>query len=387
MREINSQEMEKIRMKNLTTPFRYDYVGSFLRPEKLKKARVDFEAGKITREQLKEVEDACILELVAKIKELGYHVITDGEFRRATWHLDFMWGFDGIEHKKTVDGNTTFDGEAAMIDDTFMVGKISVKNHPFVDHFKFVKALEDENTIAKQTVPSPAQFYAYFTGAELLDTTLEIYGTEEAFAEDVIKAYGEFIEEIYAAGCRNLQFDDCVWGGLVNPKLAVALTGRRGEALEGYKKVILALNNKVVEEAPADLTINTHVCRGNYHSTFFSSGAYDGVADLLFGEENVNAYYLEYDDERSGGFAPLAKITGNKKVVLGLVTTKTPKLEDKQSVIARIKEASKYVPLENLYLSPQCGFASCEIGNKLTEEEQWAKLKLVKEIAEEVWGA
>lgn len=387
MREINSQEMEKIRMKNLTTPFRYDYVGSFLRPEKLKKARVDFEAGKITREQLKEVEDACILELVAKIKELGYHVITDGEFRRATWHLDFMWGFDGIEHKKTVDGNTTFDGEAAMIDDTFMVGKISLKNHPFVDHFKFVKALEDENTIAKQTVPSPAQFYAYFTGAELLDTTLEIYGTEEAFAEDVIKAYGEFIEEIYAAGCRNLQFDDCVWGGLVNPKLAVALTGRRGEALEGYKKVILALNNKVVEEAPADLTINTHVCRGNYHSTFFSSGAYDGVADLLFGEENVNAYYLEYDDERSGGFAPLAKITGNKKVVLGLVTTKTPKLEDKQSVIARIKEASKYVPLENLYLSPQCGFASCEIGNKLTEEEQWAKLKLVKEIAEEVWGA
>ena len=387
MREINSQEMEKIRMKNLTTPFRYDYVGSFLRPEKLKKARVDFEAGKITREQLKEVEDACILELVAKIKELGYHVITDGEFRRATWHLDFMWGFDGIEHKKTVDGNTTFDGEAAMIDDTFMVGKISIKNHPFVEHFKFVKALEDENTIAKQTVPSPAQFYAYFTGAELLDTTLEIYGTEEAFAEDVIRAYGEFIEEIYAAGCRNLQFDDCVWGGLVNPKLAVALTGRRGEALEGYKKVILALNNKVVEEAPADLTINTHVCRGNYHSTFFSSGAYDGVADLLFGEENVNAYYLEYDDERSGGFAPLAKITGNKKVVLGLVTTKTPKLEDKQSVIARIKEASKYVPLENLYLSPQCGFASCEIGNKLTEKEQWAKLKLVKEIAEEVWGA
>lgn len=383
---MNKKEGE-IKMANLTTPFRYDYVGSFLRPEKLKKARADFEAGKITREQLKEVEDACILELVAKIRELGYHVITDGEFRRATWHLDFMWGFDGIEHKKTVDGNTTFDGEAAMIDDTFMVGKISLKNHPFVDHFKFVKALEDENTIAKQTVPSPAQFYAYFTGAELLDTTLEIYGTEEAFAEDVIKSYGEFIDEIYAAGCRTLQFDDCVWGGLVNPKLAVALTGRRGEALEEYKKVILALNNKVVEEAPADLTINTHVCRGNYHSTFFSSGAYDGVADLLFGEENVNAYYLEYDDERSGGFAPLAKITGNKKVVLGLVTTKTQKLEDKQSVIARIKEASKYVPLENLYLSPQCGFASCEIGNKLTEEEQWAKLKLVKEIAEEVWGA
>ena len=219
-----------------------------------------------------------------------------------------------------------------------------------------------------------------------MEDTLKIYGTEEAFAEDVIKAYGEFIKELYEAGCRNLQFDDCVWGGMVNPKLAVALTGRSGEALEEYKKLMLKLNNEVVAAAPEDLLINTHVCRGNYHSTFFSSGAYDSVADLLFGEENVNAYYLEYDDERSGGFAPLAKVSGDKKVVLGLVTTKTPALENKELVINRIHEAAKDVPLDRLYLSPQCGFASCEIGNKLTEEEQWAKLKLVKEIAEEVWG-
>ena len=171
----------------------------------------------------------------------------------------------------------------------------------------------------------------------------------------------EFVNEIYAAGCRNLQFDDCVWGGMVNPKLAVALTGRKGDALEAYKKLLLQLNNEVVAQAPADLVINTHVCRGNYHSTFFSSGAYDSVADLLFGEENVNAYYLE------------------------LVTTKSPALEKKEDVIARIHEAAKYVPLDRLYLSPQCGFASCEIGNKLTVEEQWAKLKLVKEIAKEVW--
>ena len=272
-----------------------------------------------------------------------------------------------------------------MIDDTYLTGKVSVKDHPFVEHFKFVKALEDENTVAKQTIPSPGQFYAYFTGAQLLDATLDIYGTEEAFADDVVKAYGQFVQEIYVAGCRNLQFDDCVWGGMVNPKLAVALTGRKGERLEAYKKLVLALNNRVVEQAPADLVINTHVCRGNYHSTFFSSGAYDGVADLLFGEEQVNAYYLEYDDERSGGFAPLAKVTGDKKVVLGLITTKRPELEEKETVIARIHEAAKYVPLERLYLSPQCGFASCEIGNKLTEEEQWAKLALVKEIAEEVW--
>lgn len=373
-------------MSLLQTPFRYDYVGSFLRPERLKKARADFESGMITPSQLKEVEDECILDLVSKIKDLGYHVITDGEFRRSTWHLDFMWGFNGIEHKKTLDGNTTFDGEAAMIDDTYMISKISVKVHPFVEHFKFLKALEDENTIAKQTIPSPGQFYAYFTGAELLTTTLDIYGTEEAFADDVVKAYSEFVDEIYAAGCRNLQFDDCVWGGMVNPKLAIALTGRSGQQLEEYKKLILDLNNRVVALAPTDLIINTHVCRGNYHSTFFSSGAYDGVADLLFGEEHVNTYYLEYDDERSGGFAPLAKVSGDKKVVLGLITTKTPALENKKAVIARIHEAAKYIPLDRLYLSPQCGFASCEIGNKLTEEEQWDKLRLVKEIAEEVWG-
>ena len=373
-------------MSLLQTPFRYDYVGSFLRPERLKKARADFESGMITPSQLKEVEDECILDLVSKIKDLGYHVITDGEFRRSTWHLDFMWGFNGIEHKKTLDGNTTFDGEAAMIDDTYMISKISVKEHPFVEHFKFLKALEDENTIAKQTIPSPGQFYAYFTGAELLTTTLDIYGTEEAFADDVVKAYSEFVDEIYAAGCRNLQFDDCVWGGMVNPKLAIALTGRSGQQLEEYKKLILDLNNRVVTLAPTDLIINTHVCRGNYHSTFFSSGAYDGVADLLFGEEHVNTYYLEYDDERSGGFAPLAKVSEDKKVVLGLITTKTPALENKEDVIARIHEAAKYIPLDRLYLSPQCGFASCEIGNKLTEEEQWDKLRLVKEIAEEVWG-
>lgn len=366
------------------TPFRYDYVGSFLRPETLKRARRDFEEGKISKEELTKVEDDAILDLVEKQKKAGYHVITDGEFRRATWHLDFMWGFNGVGHEPTKTG-LPFHGEAAMIDDTYLTGKISVDQHPFVEHFKFVKALEDENTVAKQTIPSPGQFYAYFTGTQLLEDTLKIYGTEEAFAEDVIKAYGEFIKELYEAGCRNLQFDDCVWGGMVNPELAVELTGRKGEALEKYKRIILKLNNDVVAEAPQDLTINTHVCRGNYHSTFFSSGAYDGVADLLFGEENVNAYYLEFDDERSGGFEPLAKISGDKKVVLGLITTKKPDLENKKAIVERIKQAAQYVPLDRLYLSPQCGFASCEIGNKLTEGEQWAKLKLVKEIAEEVW--
>ena len=166
---------------------RYDYVGSFLRPERLKKARRDFENNTISLEELKKVEDECITELITKIKELGYHTITDGEFRRSTWHLDFMWGLNGVEHKKTIEGNTTFDGEAAMIDDTYVTGKISCDHHPFVDHFKFVKQFEDENTLAKQTIPSPGQFYAYFTGVQLLRNTLSIYENEEAFASDVVR--------------------------------------------------------------------------------------------------------------------------------------------------------------------------------------------------------
>lgn len=372
-------------MSNLKTPFRYDYVGSFLRPAKLKKARADYEAGTISAEQLKSVEDECIIQLVNKIKELGYHVITDGEFRRATWHLDFMWGFQGIEHKKTVDGNTTFDAEAAMIDDTYIVGKISVKNHPFVEHFKFVKALEDENTVAKLTIPAPAQFLEQMIMPFAWSNTKKFYDTQEEVAKDIAEGYREFIKEVYAAGCRNLQLDDCSWGMVVDPE-ACKLFGVTPKGLEKIKEQLLEINNSALEGKPEDLIVNTHVCRGNFHSTYASSGAYDSVAATLFAKENVNAYYLEFDDERSGGFEPLKYVEGDKKVVLGLVTTKSPKLEDAQAVIDRIHEAAKYVPLDRLYLSPQCGFASCEIGNKLTEEEQWAKLALVKEIAEKVWG-
>lgn len=372
-------------MSNLKTPFRYDYVGSFLRPAKLKKARADYEAGTISAEQLKSVEDECIIQLVNKIKELGYHVITDGEFRRATWHLDFMWGFQGIEHKKTVDGNTTFDAEAAMIDDTYIVGKISVKNHPFVEHFKFVKALEDENTVAKQTIPAPAQFLEQFIMPMSLPNTNQYYPDVEELAEDIANGYKKVIRDLYDAGCRNIQLDDCSWGMCVDPH-ATAIFGTDEAGLQKIMEQLLAINNRAIEGAPEDLVINTHVCRGNFHSTYASSGAYDRVAEALFARENVSAYYLEFDDARSGGFEPLKSVSGDKKVVLGLITTKSPKLEDKEDVIKRIHEAAKYVPLDRLYLSPQCGFASCEIGNKLTEEEQWKKLALVKEIAEEVWG-
>ena len=369
---------------SLQTPFRYDYVGSFLRPEKLKAARAQFDQGLLTYDKLKEVEDQAITDLITKIKSLGYHVITDGEFRRATWHLDFMWGFDGIGHTPTKTG-LPFHDEAAMIDDTYLTGKVGLsKKHQFIDHFKFVKQFEDENTIAKQTIPAPAQFLAQFTMPFNRIATEKYYDSDTDLISDIVAAYGAFIQDLYDAGCRNLQLDDCTWGMMADRSGHLAY-GVSQEGLLDIQKTHKDINNQVIANAPKDLIINTHVCRGNFHSTYANSGAYDPVADVLFGQENVNAYYLEFDDERSGGFEPLAKVSDDKKVVLGLVTTKSPKLENKEEVIARIHEAEKYVPLNRLYLSPQCGFASCEIGNKLTEEQQWSKLKLVKEIAQEVW--
>lgn len=372
-------------MSNLKTPFRYDFVGSFLRPERLKEARRVFDNGDIGYDELKKVEDETITELVSKLKELGYHVITDGEFRRATWYLDFMWALDGVGHKPTKTG-LPFHGEDALVDDTYLVGKLKLSGeHPFVDHFRFVKQFEDENTVAKQTIPSPAQFLAQFLFPFNLESTFAQYESEEAFIDDVVEVYNEFIRQLYDAGCRNLQLDDCTWGMFTN-KSGSILFGTTKEGTVEVQKKYKDVNNRVIDAAPDDLVVTTHVCRGNYHSTYISSGPYDAVADVLLGEENVSAFFLEFDDERSGGFEPLAKVPEDKKVVLGLVTTKRPELEDKAVLHARIKEASKYVPLERLYLSPQCGFASCEIGNKLTEEEQWAKLRLVKEVAEEVWG-
>lgn len=372
-------------MSNLKTPFRYDFVGSFLRPERLKEARRAFDNGDIGYDELKKVEDETITELVSKLKEIGYHVITDGEFRRATWYLDFMWALDGVGHKPTKTG-LPFHGEDALVDDTYLVGKLKLSGeHPFVDHFRFVKQFEDENTVAKQTIPSPAQFLAQFLFPFNLESTFAQYESEEAFIDDVVEVYNEFIRQLYDAGCRNLQLDDCTWGMFTN-KSGSILFGTTKEGTVEVQKKYKDVNNRVIDAAPDDLVVTTHVCRGNYHSTYISSGPYDAVADVLLGEENVSAFFLEFDDERSGGFEPLAKVPEDKKVVLGLVTTKRPELEDKAVLHARIKEASKYVPLERLYLSPQCGFASCEIGNKLTEEEQWAKLRLVKEVAEEVWG-
>ena len=371
-------------MSKYQTPYRYDFVGSFLRPQEVKQAKADYSEGKITKEECDAIVDKAVTEVVTKQKELGFHIITDGEFRRTYWHLDFMWGFEGVGHEQTGAG-VQFNAEMAAVEDTYLTGKVKAKAHPFVEGFKFLKQFEDENTVAKYTIPAPAQFLEQFIMPMSLPNTNQYYPDVEELAEDIANGYKKVIRDLYDAGCRNIQLDDCSWGMCVDPH-AAAIFGTDEAGLQKIMEQLLAINNRAIEGAPEDLVINTHVCRGNFHSTYASSGAYDRVAEVLFARENVSAYYLEFDDARSGGFEPLKSVSGDKKVVLGLITTKSPKLEDKEDVIKRIHEAAKYVPLDRLYLSPQCGFASCEIGNKLTEEEQWKKLALVKEIAEEVWG-
>lgn len=364
-------------------PFRYDFVGSFLRPEYLKKARRDLESGRISKEELKQTEDRAIRELIEKQKAAGYHTITDGEFRRATWHLDFMWGFEGVGHEATETG-IPFQGEPAMIDDTFLTGKLSVNEHPFVEHFRFVKQFEDGDTIARQTIPAPAQFYFQMIMPINVLATEEIYPDEEELIQDIAAGYRKVIRDLYEAGCRNIQFDDCTWGVCVDPN-GCAILGTDQKGLDCIIEKLIRINNLAIEEKPEDLVITSHICRGNFHSTWACQGGYERVAEKLFAQEHVDAFYLEFDDARSGGFEPLRYVGEDKKVVLGLVTTKSPILEKKDGLVERIREAEKYLPLERLCLSPQCGFASCEVGNKLTEEQQWEKLKLVKETAEKIW--
>lgn len=368
-------------------PFRADVVGSFLRPDVLKQARADFAAGVIDAGALRAVEDEAIRDLVAKQKAAGLHVITDGEFRRSYWHLDFMWGLQGIERRTSRTGYQ-FHDEETTADTAVVTGKISGENHPFVEHFKFVKALEEEGQVARQTIPAPAQTYSEVI-LDRCDGQQEslraVYPTDEELIADIAAAYRTVLADLYAAGCRNVQFDDCTWG-IYCDRDFVAKTGMSPVDIKKVSGLGVAINNAALEGKPADLVVNTHVCRGNYHSTYAFEGGYDPVAPYLFANEDVNAFYLEFDTPRAGGFEPLAHVAAGKKVVLGLVTSKQPGLEDEELLVRRINEAAQYVPLEDLCLSPQCGFASCECGNKLTEEEQWAKVALVQRVAKRVWG-
>ena len=348
-------------------PFRVDHVGSLLRPDHLKKARAAFENGELSREELTAVEDQEISRIVEKQKEIGLQAITDGEFRRGWWHLDFIWGINGIEQYRKDHGYKFAEGIESEPLDVRTTGEISWnKTHDFLEHFKALKEFVGDDAVAKLSIPSPNQFLHEGIRRE------EHYETLEVFAQDLRKVYIDAIQDFYDLGCCYLQLDDVFWGFL-------AADGIRGGLLSEEEWTELKQTAKenietILANKPDDLVLTTHVCRGNYRSSYAAAGPYYPVAKELFDDISYDGYFLEYDDDRSGDFGPLEHFSGNGKVVLGLMTSKFPKIEDIKVLKSRIREATQYVPKNQLCISPQCGFASTEEGNIMTEDEQWAKL-------------
>jgi 5-methyltetrahydropteroyltriglutamate--homocysteine methyltransferase len=367
-------------MRRSTPPFRADHVGSLLRTPALKEARTAHEAGLISDARLKDVEDSEIRQLVAKQEEIGLQAITDGEFRRAWWHFDFLGALDGVQ-LVDVDHGIQFSGVQTRAQAPRVIGKLGSKLHPHIEHFKFLAACTRRTP--KQSIPSPSMLH-YRGGRSMIN--MGVYPTMEEFYHDLGQAYHEAIAGFYAAGCRYLQLDDCSFAYLCDPAQREMLAAR-GDDPTKQGEIYASIINAALLARPPDLVVTTHVCRGNFRSTFVASGGYEPIADLLFNQVNVDGYFLEWDNERSGGFEPLRFLPKGKTVVLGLVTSKSGALESKDQLKRRIDEASRYVALDQLCLSPQCGFASTEEGNLLGEEEQWAKLRRVVEVAEEVWGA
>ena len=363
-------------------PFKYDVVGSFLRPDYLKKAREEFANKTIDAKQLKAIEDKAIQELVAKEKEVGLQAVTDGEFRRRYWHLDFLADLDGVEEIKVDHWSVHFKGHQPKAATLKITSKIDFDNHPFVEHFKYLNSIA-QDTLCKMTIPSPSMLHLICCVRSEEYTPIKRYEDMDVLYHDIAIAYQKAIRAFYDAGCRYLQLDDTSWGEFCDANKRKAYN-ERGLDLDKIAKSYVDMINLALEAKPEDMTITMHICRGNFRSTWFSSGGYEPVAEILFGHCKVDGFFLEYDSERSGDFSPLRFIK-NQKVVLGLITSKFAKLEDKEEVKKRIQEAEKYVAKEQLCLSPQCGFSSTEEGNIMTEDEQWAKVKLVKEIAEEVW--
>lgn len=363
-------------------PFHADHVGSLLRPENLVKARKNFKEGSITKQELRAIENEEIKRIVDKQIEVGLQAVTDGEFRRSWWHLDFMEHLNGVEGF-VPDSGYHFEGVETEKYDVRNVGKISVNpDHPFLQDFKEFSEIVGGRAVAKQTIPSPNMFFA--PGIR----NKEIYPSIEDFANDLVEAYRGYVKAFYEVGCRYLQLDDVHIAALTSPDIPYTPELEHTDGYTRDQMIDLALRvvNGVLEDKPEDLVITTHVCRGNYQSTYSFGGSYAYVAPTLFAKEKVDGFFLEYDDERSGDFNPLEFIpNGGASVVLGLVTSKFGELENKESIKARIEEASKFVPLEQLCLSPQCGFASTHHGNKLTEEQQWEKLKFIADLAKEVW--
>ncbi|MEK4114468.1 5-methyltetrahydropteroyltriglutamate--homocysteine methyltransferase [Paenibacillus sp. DS2363] len=366
------------------TPFRYDIVGSFLRPSALKDARLKYQNGEITTEQLNEVENAEIVKLVQKQKEVGLQAVTDGEFRRSWWHLDFFWGLDGVE-RTIIDEGYRFNGATSRPETARLSGKISYSSHPFVAHYAFLKEAAGEDVVARQSIPAAAQFLFELDRADNKESTQAIYPNRQELLSDIVGAYKASILAFYEAGCRSIQIDDCTWGALCDQQF-ITVMEQIGVNVEDYANELAKLNEEVVSGLPEDLVVTTHVCRGNYVSTFAGvGGGYEPIAQTLLSIDNYSGFYLEFDTERAGDFKPLRFLKDNQQVVLGLFSSKFGELENKEDILKRIEEATQYVDLDRICLSPQCGFASTEEGNHLTEEQQWRKLAFIKEIAEELW--
>ncbi len=360
-------------------PFRADHVGSLLRPAALKKAREQRAKGEITPAQLKAIEDREIEDVIKKQEEVGLQSITDGEFRRSWWHLDFLWGLDGIE-KHVMDTGIAFAAVTTRNEGLKVTGKIGFSGHPMIEHFKFV-ASHTKRT-PKITIPSPSAAYG-----RPLPTPIDrkTYPKLDAFFADLGQAYKKAVRAFADAGCRYLQLDEVFIAMLCDPKYRQAMKDR-GDDPEQLGELYGNLINTAMSDIPSDMTITMHMCRGNYKSTYMGVGGYEAVQEILFNKIKVHGFFMEYDSERAGGFEPLRMLPKDRTVVLGLVTTKSGRLESKDEIKRRIDDAAKFVSLDQLCLSPQCGFASTEEGNVLAEDEQWAKLRMIVELAGEVWG-
>jgi 5-methyltetrahydropteroyltriglutamate--homocysteine methyltransferase len=366
-------------MQRTKPPFRTDHVGSLLRPAALKAARERFAKGEIDAAALKAVEDREIERVIKKQEEVGLQSITDGEFRRSWWQLDFLWGLDGIE-KHVMDQGVAFAGVTTRNEGLKVSGKIGFSGHPMLEHFKFVAA--HTKRTPKMTIPSPS---AMVGRPVLPPIESKIYPDRDKMFADLGQAYKKVVRAFADQGCRYLQLDEVTIAMLCDENYRAKMVAR-GDDPEALGPLYGDLINTAMSDIPPDMTITMHLCRGNYKSTFMGSGGYEAEQEILFNRIKVHGYFMEYDSDRAGGFEPLRLVPKDRQVVLGLVTTKTGRLESKDDLKRRIDAAAKYISLDQLCLSPQCGFASTEEGNTLAEDEQWAKLRMIVEVAEEVWG-
>jgi 5-methyltetrahydropteroyltriglutamate--homocysteine methyltransferase len=367
-------------MQRTKPPFRADHVGSLLRPAALKQARERRAKGEIDAVALKAVEDRAIEDVIKKQEAAGLQSITDGEFRRSWWHLDFLWGLDGVE-KHVMDTGIAFAAVTTRNEGIKVTGKIGFSNHPMIEHFKFLKARTTRTP--KMTIPAPSALYGRPSPTPI---DKKAYPTLDKFFDDLGQAYKKAVRAFADAGCRYLQLDEVFIAMLCDPKYRQQMKDR-GDDPDALGPLYGDLINTAISDIPSDMTVTMHLCRGNYKSTFMGSGGYEAMQEVLFDRIKVHGYFMEYDTARAGGFEPLKRLQKGRLAVLGLVTTKSGTLEGKDAIKRRIEEAAKYTALDQLCLSPQCGFASTEEGNVLAEEEEWAKLKMIGEVAREVWGS